>query len=171
MKKIKLTLLGLATLSFVMVSCKKETVVTKNIVEVAQSDTTFSILVQAVVKAGLADALSAPGPLTVFAPTNNAFRSLLSELGKSSLNDLDSATVANVLLYHVVNGKVLAASLTEGQIVTPLLGGMGNTFTISLSGGAKITDARSRVANITTTDVEASNGVIHVIDKVILPKP
>lgn len=171
MKKIKLTLLGLTALTFVFVGCKKETVVTKNIVEVAQSDTTFSILVQAVVKAGLVDALSAPGPLTVFAPTNSAFRAAFTELGVAGLSSLDSTTVANVLLYHVVSGKVLAASLTEGQVVTPLLGGTGNTFTISLMGGAKITDARARVANITTTDIEATNGVVHVIDKVILPKP
>ena len=171
MKKIKLTLLGLTALTFAFVGCKKETVVTKNIVEVAQSDTTFSILVQAVVKAGLVNALSAPGPLTVFAPTNSAFRAAFTELSVTGLNDLDSTTVANVLLYHVVSGKVLAASLTEGQVVTPLLGGAGNTFTISLMGGAKITDARARVANITKTDIEATNGVVHIIDKVILPKP
>lgn len=171
MKKIKLSLVAILAIAFAFTACKEEeTPAPKNIVELAQSNPDLSILVQAVVKANLAGALSASGPLTVFAPTNAAFGSLLSELGVSSLNDLDSATVANVLLYHVVSGKVLAGSLTEGQVVTPLLGG-GNTFTIGLTGGAKITDARSRVSNITATDIEASNGVVHVIDKVILPAP
>lgn len=171
MKKIKLTILAFAAVALVFTGCKKDepkdTTPKKNIVELAQGNPDLSILVQAVVKANLVGALSGPGPLTVFAPTNAAFTSLLSDLGKSSLDDLDSATVANVLLYHVVSGKVLSSSLTEGQVVSPLLA--GTTFKISLTGGPKITDASLRVTNITATDIEASNGVVHVIDRVLLP--
>ncbi|MFN8260762.1 MAG: fasciclin domain-containing protein [Chitinophagales bacterium] len=169
MKKLTFTLLAIVSLAFAFTGCKEdeEKVTPKNIVELAQSNPDLSILVQAVTKANLGGALSGPGPLTVFAPTNAAFASLLTELGVSSLNDLDSATVADVLLYHVVSGKVLAASLTEGQEVSTLL--TGKKFTVSLSGGAKITDLDSRVANITATDIAASNGVVHVLDKVILP--
>lgn len=168
MKKIKLTILAIAAATLVFAGCKKEeTTPKKNIVELAQGNPDLSILVQAVVKANLVDALSGPGPLTVFAPTNAAFVSLLDELDVASLDDLDSATVANVLLYHVVSGKVLAGSLTEGQVVSPLLA--GTTFKIGLTGGAKITDASSRVSNITATDIEATNGVVHVIDRVLLP--
>ncbi len=168
MKKIKLTLLAIVAVAFSFTACKEEDPEPlKNIVEIAQSDPQFSILVQAVVKAGLVGALTGPGPLTVFAPTNDAFIALLDELDATSLDDLDSATVANVLLYHTVGAKVLAGSLTEGQVVNPLL--TGTTFTIGLAGGAKITDENDRVANITATDIEASNGVVHVINKVILP--
>lgn len=168
MKKLSLTLFAIVSMAVLFTSCKEEeTPAPKNIVELAVSNPDLSILVQAVTKANLGGALSGAGPLTVFAPTNDAFVSLLGELGVSSLNDLDSATVADVLLYHVVGAKVLAGSLTEGQEVTTLLS--GKKFTVSLTGGAKITDLDSRVANITATDIEASNGVVHVIDKVILP--
>lgn len=102
----------------------------------------------------------------MFAPTNAAFQSLLTELGASSVADIPAATLEEVLKYHVVNGKVSVASLTEGQVVTTLQGG---TFTIGLSGGAKITDAQSRVSNITAADLKATNGKIHVVDKVLLP--
>lgn len=155
-------------------SCKKEeTGPTQTITQIASGDTTFSILVSALTDSRLsqnyATVLSGTGPYTVFAPTNNAFRSLLTELGATSLNDIPAATLEAVLQYHVVSGKVMAGSLTEGQVVTPLL--TGKTFTIGLSGGAKITDGNARVANITATDIEATNGVVHVIDKVILPQP
>ncbi|MCC6571335.1 MAG: fasciclin domain-containing protein, partial [Chitinophagales bacterium] len=111
--------------------------------------------------------LSADGPLTVFAPTNAAFAALLEELDADSLDDIDNETLISVLKYHVVSGKVLAGDLSDEQEVAPILG--DQTFTIDLTGGDKIVDANDRVANITTTDIEASNGVIHVIDKVILP--
>lgn len=154
-----------------MTSCKKEEEEPqKNIVQIAQGNSDFSILVQALTRTGLstnyATVLSGTGPFTVFAPTNAAFTALLSELGYASLNDIPAATLEAVLKYHVVSGKVLAASLTEGQVVTTL---NPATFTVSLSGGAKITDKNARVANITTTDLQGSNGVIHVIDKVLRP--
>ncbi len=170
MKKMKFTLLlAIAAISFMFTGCKEEeTPAPKNIVQIAQSDENFSILVQAVVRAGLVDELSADGPLTVFAPTNAAFAALLEELDADSLDDIDNETLISVLKYHVVSGKVLEKDLSDEQEVAPILGD-DQTFTIDLTGGDKIVDANDRVANITTTDIEASNGVIHVIDKVILP--
>lgn len=152
-----------------MSSCKKEED-KKNIVEIAQGNSDFSILVQALTRSDLstnyATVLSGTGPFTVFAPTNAAFSALLTELGVASLNDIPAATLEAVLKYHVVSGKVLSSSLTEGQVVTTLNPG---TFKVGLSGGAKITDANNRVSNITSVDIEGSNGVIHAIDKVLLP--
>lgn len=139
----------------------------KNIVETAQSLPDFSILVEAVVAANLQGTLSGTGPFTVFAPTNAAFAALLAELGITK-DDLlaDTALLTQVLTYHVVNGRVLKADVPVG---TPVITLQGGTFTVD--GTLAITDQRSRMANITATDVLTSNGVIHVIDKVILPAP
>lgn len=138
----------------------------------AVADPNFSTLVAALTRPGLsADyvaTLSGTGPFTVFAPTNAAFDALLTELSLTSLDSIPTATLEAVLTYHVASGNVLAGSLTEGQTVTTLQTG---TFTIGLSGGAKITDGAGRVTNIIATDVQASNGVIHAIDKVLLPAP
>jgi uncharacterized surface protein with fasciclin (FAS1) repeats len=140
----------------------------KNIVQIAQGISDFSILVDAVVAAGLVDTLSGPGPFTVFAPTNAAFASLLAELGVTAEQLLaDKPLLTSVLTYHVVPGRVLASDITEGAQPTTV---QGQAFTLSLSGGPSITDARGRKANIVATNVQAANGVIHVIDKVILPK-
>ena len=137
----------------------------KTIVETAQALPDFSILVEAVVAAGLAGALSAPGPLTVFAPTNAAFAALLGELGVSKDALLaDTALLTAVLTYHVVDGRVLKADVPVGAPITTLQGG-----SFSVDPTLKITDARGRVAGIAATDVLTRNGVIHVIDKVILP--
>ena len=138
-----------------------------DIVGVAQSDPQFSILVEAVVAAGLVSTLQGAGPFTVFAPTNTAFAALLSELGLTK-----EALLANkplltaVLTYHVVPGKVLAAGVPVGKAITTVQGGI---FKVESTGGLKITDGRNRTANITSTDITATNGVIHVVDKVILP--
>ena len=125
----------------------------------------FSILVEAVAAAGLVDALSAEGPFTVFAPTNDAFAALLAELGVSK-DDLLASTelLTAVLTYHVVPGLVLASGVPIGADITTLQGA-----TFSVDAQLAITDGRDRMANIVTTDVLASNGVIHVIDRVILP--
>lgn len=139
----------------------------KTIVQTAQTLPDFSILVEAVVAAGLADALSAPGPLTVFAPTNDAFADLLATLGVSKEDLLaDTALLTKVLTYHVVDGRVLKADVPVGTPIDTL---QGERFTVDAT--LAITDARARTASITATDVLASNGVIHVIDKVILPAP
>ncbi|MCB9185108.1 MAG: fasciclin domain-containing protein [Flavobacteriales bacterium] len=131
----------------------------------------FSILVQALTRSDLttnyATFLEGDGPFTVFAPTNDAFAALLTELNAQSLNDIDAATLEAVLTYHVVAGaNVLAGDLTEGQTVTTAQTG---TFTISLAGGAKITDGAGRETNIIATDIQGSNGVVHAIDRVLLP--
>ncbi len=106
-------------------------------------------------------------PFTVFAPTNAAFGDLLAELELTELADVPQATLENTLKYHVVTGlNALAASLTDNMEVTTYQGG---TFTVNLEGGASITDANGRVSTIAATDVQASNGVIHAINKVLLP--
>jgi uncharacterized surface protein with fasciclin (FAS1) repeats len=139
----------------------------ETIVQTAQSLPQFSILVEAVVAAGLVDALSAPGPLTVFAPTNDAFAALLAELGISKAALLaDRPLLTKVLTYHVVPGRVLRAQVPVGPAITTL---QGETFTVDST--LAITDRRGRRASITATDVFTSNGVIHVLDRVILPAP
>jgi len=140
----------------------------KNIVETAQSDARFSLLVEAVIAADLATTLSAPGPFTVFAPTNDAFAALLAELGVTKDQLLaDKALLSAVLTYHVLPAKVLRADVPAGKAITTVQGGI---FKVDAVGGdLVITDGRNRTAKITATDLEASNGVIHVVDKVILP--
>lgn len=138
---------------------------TPNIVETLQVNPQFSILVEAVVAADLVAALSVDGPLTVFAPTNAAFADLLGELGVTKEALLASQPLlTQVLTYHVLNGRVLRAGVPVGAPITTLQGG---TFTVDSS--LRITDARGRLSNIVDTDVITSNGVIHVIDKVLLP--
>jgi uncharacterized surface protein with fasciclin (FAS1) repeats len=173
MKTLKSTIILLALSAMLFSACKKEEVKTKSIVETVVDTDNFSILEAALKKAGLAGALSGSGPFTVFAPTNAAFEAFLTEqdIAGEGIEYIDSAALAPILLFHVVSGKVLAANLTNGQVVTTLKTAPNNTFTVGLTGGAKITDGASRVSNITQTDIQASNGVIHVIDKVMLPAP
>jgi transforming growth factor-beta-induced protein len=139
-----------------------------DIVAVASANPDFSILVEAVVAAGLVDTLKGAGPFTVFAPTNAAFAALLTEL-KVSKDALlaNKPLLTSVLTYHVLAGKVLAADLKDGLVAGTV---QGQPIKFGIMGGkASITDASGRKSNITATDVQASNGVIHVIDKVILP--
>lgn len=141
------------------------------VVNHALNNANFSILVAALTRPSLGvdyvSILSGAGPFTVFAPTNAAFAALLTELGLTSLDQVSDATLNAVLQYHVVNGaNVLASQLTNGQEVTTF--GTGK-FTINLTGGAKIVDAQNRTTNIIITDVQGTNGVVHAIDKVLLP--
>ena len=141
---------------------------TQNIVELASGIDDFSILVAAVVAAELVDDLANTNNLTVFAPTNAAFLSLLDELEVRSLQELiDKITIEglrSVLRYHVLGERVFSTDLTDGNVTTLL----GKTFEVDLS-GPKLIDLNDRESNILKTDVQASNGVIHVIDHVILP--
>jgi uncharacterized surface protein with fasciclin (FAS1) repeats len=140
----------------------------KNIVETAQADSRFSILVEAVVAADLASTLSSPGPLTVFAPTNDAFAALLAELGVTKDQLLaDKALLTTVLTYHVLPAKVLQADVPAGKAITTVQGGIFKVDTVG--NDLVITDGRNRASKITATNLEVSNGVIHVVDKVILP--
>jgi transforming growth factor-beta-induced protein len=138
-----------------------------NLAQMAQLNPAFSILVEAVVAADLAGALSGSDKLTVFAPTNDAFAALLAELGVTKDQLLALPILGDVLLYHVVAGDVRAATvvaLPKPAAVTTL---QGETFSVGADLG--LTDANGRTATLVATDVVASNGVIHVIDTVILP--
>lgn len=141
------------------------------IVTHATANPNFTSLVGALTSAGQPDfvsILSGTGPFTVFAPTNTAVTALDAELAPGGIASVSTANLTKVLQYHVVSGNVLAATLTEGQIVTPILD-PAQTFTVQLSGGAKIKDANDRISNIVATDVQCSNGIIHAVDKVLLP--
>ncbi|MDI1305891.1 MAG: fasciclin domain-containing protein [bacterium] len=141
------------------------------IVTHAAANANFSTLVSVLNRPGepnFITALSGTGPFTVFAPTNDAFTALNLELAPGGIASVSAANLTKVLQYHVASGNVLAASLTEGQIITPILT-PAQTFTIQLTGGAKIKDARNRISTIIATDVQCSNGVLHVLDKVLLP--
>ena len=130
----------------------------RNIVEIAQSNPDLSILVEAVVAAGLAQNLST-GSLTVFAPTDEAF----AKIPKATLDGLlaDKAALTKVLTYHVVPGKVMAKDVTAGKVKTV----QGQELTVATSGGVMVDQSK-----VIATDVAASNGVIHAIDTVLMPK-
>ena len=131
------------------------------IVEVAQANPDFSTLVAAVTAAGLGETLSGEGPFTVFAPTNAAFEALPEGLLEKLLLPENKDTLVKILTYHVVAAKVMAADVAAGDVTTV----EGSTFAVTTDGGVKINGDTT----VTATDVEASNGVIHVIDKVIVP--
>jgi uncharacterized surface protein with fasciclin (FAS1) repeats len=140
-----------------------------SVVQMAQLNPGFSVLVEAVVAANLATTLSGTGPFTVFAPTNDAFTASLTELGLTKAQLLASPSLAGILTYHVVAGNVRAADVVALPKPASVTTVQGTAFTVGANLG--ITDARARVASLVATDVIASNGVIHVIDKVILPAP
>jgi uncharacterized surface protein with fasciclin (FAS1) repeats len=133
----------------------------ENIVAVAQATPDLSILVEAVSAAGLVETLEEPGPYTVFAPTNAAFEALGSTLD-TLLEPANKAELAEILTYHVVPGELTSSALSDGQMLETVQGG-------SLE--VKITDGDVTVngATVATPDVEASNGVVHVIDEVLIP--
>lgn len=133
-----------------------------SIVDIAVSIDDFSILVAALTEADLVGALSGDGPFTVFAPTNDAFVALLEALEIEAADLLAHPQLADVLLYHVVSGKVMSTDLVDGMEAPTL---QGESLTIDLSDGVKI-----NASTVTTADVEASNGVIHIIDAVLVPE-
>ena len=144
------------------------------VVTFAAADPNFSILVTALTRSDLTfdfvGTLStangtAPAPFTIFAPTNDAFVDLLAELNVASLDDIDEPTLKETLEMHAVAGaNVLAAGLSDGMTI----GTLGGNITANITNGATLTDANNRVSTIIATDVQASNGVIHAIDKVLL---
>nr|WP_297351480.1 fasciclin domain-containing protein [uncultured Caldimonas sp.] len=138
----------------------------KDIAATAAANPEFSILIEALEAADLTSALQADGPFTVFAPTNAAFADLLGELGVTKDQLLaNTDLLTQVLTYHVVNARVFKAQVPIGQPVTSLQGG---TFTVGAD--LAITDGAGRRSNLVATDVLARNGVIHVVDKVLLPE-
>ena len=145
------------------------------LVEVAQGDESFSTLVSAVTAADLGATLSGEGPFTVFAPTNDAFAKI-PEATLTELTTNDTETLGNILTYHVVAGNVDAATLlqaiegagADGYSIETVNGG---TLTATVvDGNVVLTDAAGGTATVTATDVAASNGVIHVIDTVLMPQ-
>ncbi len=133
-----------------------------DIVAVASGNPDFSTLVAAVQAAGLVETLQGPGPFTVFAPTNEAFAALPAGLVDKLLLPENKETLAKILTYHVVAGKVMAADVKAGDVPSV----EGSNITVTVDGGTvKLNDS----ATVVATDVAASNGVIHVIDAVILP--
>ncbi|GAA0304997.1 fasciclin domain-containing protein [Rhodovulum strictum] len=133
----------------------------KDIVTIASESEQFSTLVAAVTAADLVETLQGDGPFTVFAPTDDAFAALpegtLDELLKPENKDQLTA----ILTYHVVPGKVMSGDLSDGMTATTV---QGSDVTIGAEGGVTVNGA-----NVTAADIEATNGVIHVIDAVILP--
>jgi transforming growth factor-beta-induced protein len=142
---------------------------TQTIAEIAAGDPNFSILVQALEAADLVDVLAGEGPFTVFAPTNEAFEALLLELGATAEELLAREDLADILTYHVLSGEVLAEEVLtlDGQSVNTLF--EGGTLTVGVDGANVTLTAANSVANVTATDIRATNGVIHVIDTVLLP--
>jgi len=132
-----------------------------DIVAVASANPDFSTLVAAVAAAGLVETLQGPGPFTVFAPTNEAFAALPAGLVDKLLLPENKAVLAQILTYHVVSGKVMAADVTAGDVPSV----EGSNIAVTVDGGVKLNGS----ANVIITDVAASNGVIHAIDAVILP--
>ena len=138
----------------------------KTIVEIAAGNPDFSTLVTAVGAAGLAETLSGPGPFTVFAPTNEAFAKLPAGTVETLLEPANKEQLAALLTYHVVPAVVMAKDVKPGTVETV----NGATFTVAAEDGSVIlTDGQGNEAKVITTDIVGSNGVIHVIDAVLLP--
>lgn len=131
-----------------------------DIVDTAVANGSFTTLVAAVTAAGLVDTLKGEGPFTVFAPTDEAFAALPEGTVEALLNDIP--TLTGILTYHVVSGSVMSSDLTEGMMADTV---NGQSVTFTLDGGAMVNGA-----HITMADIVVSNGVIHVIDAVILPQ-
>ena len=132
----------------------------KDIVDIAVEDGRFTTLVAAVQAADLVDTLKSKGPYTVFAPTDDAFNKLPAGTVEALLDDIP--TLTNILLYHVVPGKVMAKDVVNLSSATTA---SGESVTISVMGDKVMIDD----AQVIITDIEASNGVIHVIDSVLIP--
>jgi len=133
----------------------------KDIVDTAVGAGSFTTLVAAVQAAGLVETLKGPGPFTVFAPTDDAFAALPAGTVEDLLKPENKDKLVAVLTYHVVPGKVMSIELSNGMTAATV---QGANITIMTEGGVKV-----NAANVVTADIEATNGVIHVIDAVILP--
>jgi transforming growth factor-beta-induced protein len=151
-------------------SCSEDKVTpqAKSIVEIASADPQFSTLVAALTKAELVTTLQGTGPFTVFAPTNTAFAALLNDLGVSSLDALSKEALTPILLNHVIVGQFKSTDLTTSYVSTASNTGPDDNLLdlyVEVGSGVKINSSVS----VTSADIIASNGVIHVVNKVILP--
>jgi uncharacterized surface protein with fasciclin (FAS1) repeats len=164
------------TASFAVPSMAKEKTVmvggaamfpSKNIVQNAVNSKDHTTLVAAVKAAGLVDTLSGAGPFTVFAPTNEAFAKLPKGTVETLVKPENKATLTKILTYHVVPGKLAVADLTDGRTLTTV---EGEQLTVKNSGGRiSILDAKGGVSRVTISNVNQSNGVIHVVNNVLMP--
>jgi len=167
-KSILLLLAALATISVTFVGCKDDDNdgpapgPDMDIVELAQATSSLSTLVTAIDAAGLTSTLKGPGPFTVFAPTNTAFNNLPEGVLDALL--ANPAALAEVLQYHVVSGKVMSTDLSSGSVSTLL---SGESIDVVVSGGMVTLNGS---ASVTGADNEATNGVVHIIDEVLLPE-
>ena len=148
---------------------------TKNIIENAVNSKDHTTLVAAVKAAGLVDTLSGPGPFTVFAPTNAAFAKLPAGTVESLVKPENKATLTTILTYHVVSGamdsKAIAAAIKAGGGKAELTTVQGGKLTATMSGNKlKLIDAKGGASVVTIKDVYQSNGVIHVVDTVLMPQ-
>jgi uncharacterized surface protein with fasciclin (FAS1) repeats len=162
-----IAILGLTSLSAVAddhgdKKAAKSATADKTVVEIAAGNESFTTLVAAVKAAGLAEALSGTGPFTIFAPTNEAFAKLPKGTVETLLKPENKDKLAGILKYHVVSGKVMAADVKAMKVKTL----QGSEFEITIKEGAVMVDG----AKVVKTDIVGKNGVIHVIDSVILPK-
>ena len=175
-----MSIVGTFVLAFAFTSCEKEDETPNNpgtpqqtIAQIASSNSDFSILVDALSRTGLVGAVSdANANLTVFAPTNAAFQDLLNELGLADLDAVEAALgndgLKNILLYHVLGSEVKSNMVMTGYASTLAMNASNDALSLYIStmNGVKINDR----AMVTMPDLDASNGVIHVINKVILPQ-
>ncbi|OSZ77511.1 beta-Ig-H3/fasciclin [Chitinophagaceae bacterium IBVUCB2] len=147
----------------------------KDIVDIAVGSEAHSTLVAAVKAAGLVETLKSAGPFTVFAPVNEAFSKLPAGTVDFLLKPENKAALAKILTYHVVAGnldaKAVIAAIKEGKGKAVLTTVSGNKLTATIDNGkVKLTDEKGGAAFVTVTDLKGSNGIIHVIDTVVLPK-
>jgi uncharacterized surface protein with fasciclin (FAS1) repeats len=162
---LRKTLVALLFLAFAAAPAQAQDMSDQTIVEIAQGDDSFSTLVQALKAADLVEALQGEGPFTVFAPTNEAFNKLPDGQLESLLKEENKEQLQAILQYHVVPGKATASDVTGMSEAETLQGKMvqiqANDSGVQLMG--------QNAATVTSTDIMASNGVIHVIDTVLLP--
>jgi transforming growth factor-beta-induced protein len=131
-----------------------------SVVDVALNNSNFTQLVKAVVKAGLVETLSEAGPFTIFAPTDDAFAQLYVDLGVSGIEEISAETLIPILQYHVVSGNLLSSDLSDGDVNT-----LNGTIRVALSESVTINESSEVIA----IDIQGTNGVVHVINKVLLP--
>ena len=172
-KTLKFSLLAfVAFASFVSTSCSSDDdsstpAVDNTITGIASRTANLSTLVSALNRAGLATTLQGSGPFTVFAPTNEAFATFLTANGYANIDAVPVAALKEILLNHVVNGENLSTSLSTGYVKTLAKGAASTTNTLSMyintSSGVRI----NGVSSVTTADIDASNGVVHIVNAVI----
>lgn len=158
-----------ATVAALALSLTGAAATADTIVDIAAGDARFSTLVAAVQAAGLAETLSGPGPFTVYAPVNDAFAALPDGTVETLLKPENKGQLTNVLLYHVDDRKLTADMIPAGSNYFKPLLASERLCIMAGADGVKIADGTGDMANVIIADIQADNGVIHVVDKVLLP--